>query len=175
MVPNAVENQVVTLPTLAEILLGVINDVLRADGSHHVHIPRAAYAGHIRAERLGDLHSERTHASRRTVNQDLLPRLNLSLVAKTLQCRECRHRHGSRFLKRHVIWLHGQVRLGSTRILGKRPTARSEHLVAWFELRYVPANRFDLAGHSTPGSPRLCDPWFAPPEQYAKYVRHAPH
>jgi len=26
-------------------------------------------------------------------------------------------------------------------------TAHAEHLVAWFELGYVPANGFDLAGH----------------------------
>jgi hypothetical protein len=38
-----------------------------------------------------------------------------------------------------------QGRLGSTRILGKRPTAHAEHVVVWFELRNVPANRFDLA------------------------------
>src|SRR6059058_2680351 len=102
MVPNAVENQivslVVTLPAFSEILPSIVKDLLCADRSHHVHILCAAYAGHICAERLGDLHSERTHASRRTVNQDLLTRLNLSLVAqaaytqaaqtKTLQCGE---------------------------------------------------------------------------------------
>ena|SRR5205085_1727360 len=81
MVPNAVENQIITLPRFGEILLGVINDVICADGSDHVHIPRTAYAGDFCAERFGNLHSERTHASRRTVDQDLLSRLNLSLVA----------------------------------------------------------------------------------------------
>src|SRR5216683_7734087 len=127
MVSNAVENQVVTLPTFGEILSSVINDVIRADGSDHVHIPRTAYASNIRPEPLGDLHSERTHTSRRTVNQDLLARLNLSLVAKTLQCGECRHRCRSRLLKRHVIWLDDQCGLGSTCILGKGPAARAEH------------------------------------------------
>jgi hypothetical protein len=43
------------------------------------------YAGHIRPERPGDLHSVRTHATRRTVNQNLPHRLNSSLVAQTLQ------------------------------------------------------------------------------------------
>jgi hypothetical protein len=55
-----------------------------------LHIPRTTYARHLCAEGFGDLHSERTYASRRTVNQDLLPRLSLSLVAQTLQCGECR-------------------------------------------------------------------------------------
>jgi hypothetical protein len=63
------------LPAFGEILLRVINDPIRADGSNHLHILRTAYADHIRAERSGDLHSERAHASRRTVNQGLLPRL----------------------------------------------------------------------------------------------------
>src|SRR5271166_3252655 len=151
MVQNAVENYVVALPTFGEIFLRVVNEVIRADGSDHVHVPRTAYANNLCAERLGYLHSERTHASRRTVNQDLLSRLNLSLVAKTLQCGQCRKRHRSRLLKRHVIRLHDQSRHGSTHILGKGPLAvdpdfgtrivrvtdtRAEHLVAWFELRY---------------------------------------
>src|SRR6266550_5117172 len=175
MVPNAVENQVVTLPTFGEILLDIINDTICADGSHHLHISRAAYAGHIRAERLGDLHRERTHASRRTVNQDLVLRLNLSLVAqaaqtKTLQCGECRNRHRSRLLKRHVIGLQDQCRLGSTHILGKGSFAGAEHRVAWFELGYVPANRFDLAGHIMAYS---CLLWFAQAGHYADHVRRA--
>jgi hypothetical protein len=92
MIPYGVEKKVVTLPTRGEILLGVVNDPICADGSNHVHIPGTAYAGHIRAERLGDLHGERTHASRCTIDEDHLPRPNPSLVAKTLQSRESRNR-----------------------------------------------------------------------------------
>src|SRR5215831_12238085 len=102
MVHIAVENQVVTFPTLREILLGVINGMICADRPDQPYIPRAAHASDLRTERLGDLHRERTHASRRTVNQDLLPRLNVSLVPKTLQRSKCRHRYGSRLLKRHI-------------------------------------------------------------------------
>src|SRR5271170_6963159 len=168
MIPYGVEKKAVTLPTRGEILLGVVNDPICADGSNHVHIPGTAYAGHICAERLRDLHSERTHASRCTIDQDLLPRLNPSLVAKTLQSSECRNRYTSRLLKRHVIRFHDQGRfhesrrLASTRILGKCPTACAEDRVAWFELRYVPANRFNLARHV---NAELFDLWFAQPEQ----------
>src|SRR5215467_2059909 len=108
MVHITVENKVVTLPTFHEILPGVINDMIRADRSDQVHIPRAAHASNFCAERLGDLHRESTHSSRRAVNQDLLPRLNVSLVAKTLQRSKCRHRYGSRLLKRHIGWLDDQ-------------------------------------------------------------------
>src|SRR5438477_4534967 len=183
MVPNAVENQIITLPRFGEILLGVINDVICADGSDHVHIPRTAYAGDFCAERFGNLHSERTHASRRTVDQDLLSRLNLSLVAKTLQCGECRHRCRSRLLKRHVIRLHDQYGLGNTCIVREGPLGdpdsdtrtlrvtdtHAEHLVAWFELGYVPADRFNLAGHINAQS---CDLWFAQSGHYATAAFH---
>jgi len=37
-------------------------------------------------------------------------------------------------------------------MLGKGPLAPAEHLVAWFELRYLPAHRFNLAGQITPGA-----------------------
>src|SRR5712691_10877114 len=161
------ENEVVTLRAFGEILLGVINDAIGADGAYHLHLPRTAHAGHICAEGLGDLHSERTHASPGAVDQDLLPRPNLSLVAKTLQCRKCRHRYRSRLLKRHVIGLHDQCGFASARILGKGSAAHAEHLVAWFEMRHVPADRFDLAGHITSRS----HPWFAQPEYNAKEVR----
>ena len=44
------------------------------------HIPRAAYAGNFCAERRGDLHGERTHTSRGTVNQNRLSWLNAPLA-----------------------------------------------------------------------------------------------
>src|ERR1035437_3713699 len=151
MIRHEVENQVVVLSTFREILLGVINDVICADGSDHVNVPRTAHARNFRTERFGDLHSERTHTSGRTVDQDLLPRLNLSFVAKTLQGCESRQGNRSRLFKRRVIRFHGQYRLGSTYILGKGPAAQAEDRVTRLELRYIPANRFDLARHMTAG------------------------
>src|ERR1700721_1654011 len=178
MIPDSVEKKVITSPAPGEILLGIVNDPIYADGSNHVHISCTAHAGHICAERLGDLHSERTHASRCTIDQDLLPRLNLSLVAKTLQSGECRNRYTSRLLKRHVVRFHDQRRfhdsrrLASTRILGKCPTACAKHRVAWFDLRYVSANRFNLASHV---NAEVFDLWFAQPEQYTNDERPACH
>jgi hypothetical protein len=52
MVPHVVENQVVSLPAFGEILPGVIDDAVRAEGLHHARILRAADAGHLCAERL---------------------------------------------------------------------------------------------------------------------------
>src|SRR6266446_10747880 len=113
MVRNAVENHVVTLLPLGEILLGIINDPICADGPEHVQIPRAAYAGDICAEGLGDLDRECPHASRRTVDQNLRSRRNLSLFAqaaspKSLQYRQSRDRYRSGLLKRHILLLPGK-------------------------------------------------------------------
>src|ERR1700704_5243611 len=151
MIRHEVENQVVVLSTFREILSGVINDAIRSDGSDHFNVPRTANAGDFGAERLGDLHSERTHASCRTIDQDLLARLNFSRIAQPLQGSESCHWYSSRLLKRCVFRLHYQFRLGSTGILGKGPTAPAEPRVSRLEMRNVAADCFDLTCHVTPG------------------------
>src|SRR5260370_11375958 len=87
MVANAVEKNVVALfvagPTFGEILFSVINDMIRADGPYHVQIPGAANAGHLRAEGLGDLHSEGTDATGGSVNPNLQPRLDALVFSQT--------------------------------------------------------------------------------------------
>src|SRR5215212_2184325 len=172
MVRHEVENQVVLLSTFREIISGVINDVICAEGSDHFNVPRTANARNFRAERLGDLHSEGTHPSCRTVYQDLLLRLNLSFVPKALQGSESRQRDRSHLLKQRVIRFHDQCRLGSTRILGKGPTAQAEHRVARLELGYEASNRFDLTSHITPGPIALS---FAQRRQYAELLCGARH
>ena len=87
------------LPIFGEIFLSVINDMVCPDRAYHVQIPRAAHASHFSPERFGNLHRKRTHTTRRTINQNLLPGLNLSFVAKTLQGDDCRHRYGRCFLE----------------------------------------------------------------------------
>src|SRR5271163_2025402 len=108
MVPNAVEKQVIAFCTLCEILSCVVDNAICTDGPDHVEIPGAAYAGDIRTERLGNLHSECPHTSRSTVNQDLQTCLDAPLVAKTLQCGIGGHRYGSCLLKCHVSRLRDQ-------------------------------------------------------------------
>ena len=109
-------------------------------------ISRAADAGHICAERLGDLHRERAHASRRAVDQDLLSRLDLALVAQTLQGGDRRDGNGGRLLKGDVgrFQRDGAIR-ANTHILGEGAVPPAEYLVARLELRHVPADCFDRA------------------------------
>src|SRR5882762_2194891 len=108
MVRHEVEDHVVMLATGGEILSRVINDLICADGPDHFHIPRTANAGNFSTKYLRNLYSERTDASGGSIYQDLLARLNLSLVAKRLQGGESSHRRSSRLLKRHVVRLHRQ-------------------------------------------------------------------
>src|SRR5258708_7412519 len=53
--------------------------------------------------------------------------------------------------------------------------ADPKNFVTSFELRYVPANRFNLARHINAGPTRPCSFWFAQPEYNAKNVRHTFH
>jgi len=58
--------------------------------------------GHVGPERFGKLHGERAHASRGPVDQDLLPRLNVSLVAECLEGGASGDGHGRGLLERDV-------------------------------------------------------------------------
>src|SRR5215468_1640869 len=120
-------------------------------------------------ERLGDLHSKGGYASRRAVDQNLLPRLNLFFVTTSLQCSQRRERHRSRLLERQVIGLPRQCRLGNAYILGQRPAAQAEHWVTWLELGHSPANCLDFTGHVRAQSRHL---WLAQPRSDTKHVGH---
>ncbi len=107
-IPHAVEEQVVSLLVSGEVLVRVVDDVVRAEGSREVHVPRAADARHLRTERFGDLHGEGAHASRSSVDEDALSRLEPSMVAEPLQCREPRDWNAGRLLEREAIRLDDQ-------------------------------------------------------------------
>ena len=50
VIADIVQDQVITLAALGEILLRVIDDVIRPDGADQVQVSRAAYTGDLRAE-----------------------------------------------------------------------------------------------------------------------------
>src|SRR5712692_5490164 len=102
MISDSIKNQVITLSAFGEIFLRVINHMICANLAHHVQIPGAAHTGDFSTERFGNLNSKSTNATRCPMDQNLLPLLNLSSVAKTLQSRECRYRDGCGRLKRKV-------------------------------------------------------------------------
>ena len=139
------QDQIVTLPTFCEIFPGVINDMVCANRSRRVHIPRAAHGSDFRPEGFGNLDRECTHATRSAINQNLVATLDPSLITKTLQGSACRNWYRCCLLERTIGWLQRQFIFNSTHILGKPSpceTGYPEHLVAWLKLLYVSANRF---------------------------------
>jgi hypothetical protein len=89
------------------------------------YIPRAANTGHVRPERFGDLHGERTHTSRRSVDQNLLPRAESVLYREGPAGADCRHRHGCRLLECEAGRFQRQLIFVSTHILSEGASAPS--------------------------------------------------
>ena len=145
MVANVIEDHVVLLVALGEILFRVIDDVIGANRSDKIDIPSAANRRDLRAKRFGDLHGECSNTSGRAVNENLLPGLNFSL-AQALQRNEPGQRKGGCLFKCDVGRFRGQRSFASACILGQTSATEAEDFVARFELGYVFADRFHLAG-----------------------------
>src|SRR5215472_7612793 len=75
-----VDERVITLAAPGEVFLCVIDDMVRAERPDQLHLGSAADAGHLGAERFGDLHSEGAYAACRPVDQNFLLCLDPSLV-----------------------------------------------------------------------------------------------
>ena len=88
------------------------------------------HAGDLGAERLGDLHGERAHAAGRAVDQDLLPGLDLAVIAQELQGGRGGHPDGGRLLEREVGRLRQRSGPPARRVLGEGAGAPAEHVVA---------------------------------------------
>src|SRR6266511_3046695 len=112
-----------------EVRLRVVDDVVCSDRPDHVDVPRAADAGYLRPERLGDLHGERAHAPRRAVDQNLLARPNLALVAEPLQRGDRRQRHRRRLLEGQAGRLRRDC-VANAHVLGESSASPTEHLIA---------------------------------------------
>lgn len=71
-------------------------------------------------------------------------RLDLSVVAESLQGRDGRDRNGGGVLERHVGRLRHEVVLSRERVLGEGAIAPAEHLIAGLEPRHVRADCLDV-------------------------------
>src|SRR5437868_10296469 len=92
--------------------------------AHYVQIPRAAYDGDFSPKRFCKLHRKRTDTTTRTMNQHLLPLLNVSFIAKALQGGESRLRDGCCFLKRYIGRFQNQCIFRNSYIFGKTAKTR---------------------------------------------------
>src|ERR1700677_3532082 len=104
-------------PTLREIFKSVINDMICADRSRSVHIPRAAYGSDLSPERLGKLNRECTDTARCAIDENLLPSLDPSVITKTLKGSDAGHGYGCCLLERYVAWLCRQTILTGAHVL----------------------------------------------------------
>src|SRR3972149_9251286 len=100
MISVSSKNQVILLPILGEIFLGIVNHMIGPKRARLLQIPRAAHGSDFSAERFGYLHRKRSHPTRCPIDQNLLPRMNLSFIAQTLQGSEGSHWYSRCFLKR---------------------------------------------------------------------------
>src|SRR5258708_32437318 len=110
------QTQIILLPIAGEIFFCIVNDMVCTHRACHVQIPRATHGRDFSPERCGYLHRERTDPTRRTVDQNLLPRLYLSFIAKTLQRDERRLMDGCCFLKREIRRFQDQSILSNRNI-----------------------------------------------------------
>ena len=129
VVRHVVEDEVVLLAALGEVFLRVVDDVVRADRADQLHVPRADDRGHLGAEGLGDLDREGADAARGAVDQDLLARVDLAVVAHGLEGDETGHRHGRCLLEGEARGLGRKLVLSRGRVLGVRALGRSVDLV----------------------------------------------
>src|SRR5260370_13988121 len=143
MVSHVVEDEVVALPTLGEVLVRVVDDMVCTDGEDHVHVLRPADTGDRGAVGLGDLHRERSNASRGTIDQDLLARLDLCLIAKKRQGSDCGHTDCCGLLEGEIGRLEQEVVLACRCVLGKGSRAPAEYLITRSEVCDAAAPRLD--------------------------------
>ena len=129
----------------------VVDHVVSADRADQVHLGRATHAGHLRAERLRDLHRERAHAYGRADDQHGLPGLHLPLVTHGLQGGGTGDRNRGGLFESEVRRLRDQLVRLRDRDLGERTAlGRTHHLVARLEGRSS-LGRIGLLIHSTAG------------------------
>jgi hypothetical protein len=102
----------------------------------------------VRSERFRELNGEGAHASRRTDDQDLLPWLDSSVIAQTLQGGQRGQRYGRRLLERQVGRLQSQAFFRDTGVFGEATRHdMGEYLITRAKPRHALADRLDLPCH----------------------------
>src|SRR5215211_3812055 len=132
----------------------------------------AADAGHLGAERLGELDREAAHPARGPDDHDLLAGLDPSGVTQRLEGGEAGDGNGRGLLEGEVGRLLCQLALGDRGVLGKGPLAPAEHLVTRLQPGHVGADGLDAPGHVEARNWVL---WLAQPVPQAGHVGQALH
>src|SRR5260221_10136208 len=101
MIPVYGSDQVVALSIFGEIFFCVINDMSCPKLAYKVQVPRAAHGCNFSDEHFSKLHRKFTNATRRAINENLLPALNVPFVAQGLYSGQCRDSYGCLLLERN--------------------------------------------------------------------------
>jgi hypothetical protein len=133
------------------VVVGVVDDVVGADRGDQVGLGRAAHAGDLCTEGLGDLHGERADAARCAGDQHVLAWPEAPGVAQALQGGQPGDRHGGGLGDGEAGRLAGELVRAGARVLGERTVADAEHLLADREPGDIGADGRDRAGHVEPG------------------------
>src|SRR6266849_3983214 len=96
---DQIEYQIMLPPTLGKVFPGVINDMVCAKRTHEVQLTCVIHPSNFSPVLFGQLHGERTSTTTSAVDQNSLPRLNLSLIANPLEGDHSHLRDGRRFLE----------------------------------------------------------------------------
>jgi integrase len=112
---------------VGDVVAGVVDDLVGADRADQLELGRAGHPGHLRAERLGQLHPERPNPAGRPDDQDPLLRLDLALIPKALEGGEPGDGHDRRLLKAEALRLGRKLVRRSAGVLGEGAVAPAEH------------------------------------------------
>src|ERR1035437_95425 len=166
------KNQIVMPPVLREIFSRIVDHMISAKRFRSIQITRAAHGSDLSSEGLGNLNCKSANAAGCAIDENLLSRLDVSLVAQALKGSERRYRDGRRSLERKAGRLQHHLIFFGAHILRKGPAAPSEDCITRLELGYIPADGFQHPGHinTQPDNFRL-----AQPEHQADEQRFASH
>jgi len=131
-----------------EVVAGVVDDVIGAEGPDQVHLGRATHAGDRGTEGLGDLDRERPHAARGADDQHLLSWLHLGAVSHALHRGDPGDGNRRSLLEGEVCRLAGKQSDSGTGVLGEGAVTGAVNLVARRELGHVRTDGLDDAGQT---------------------------
>jgi hypothetical protein len=125
--------------------------VVGADRGDQIGLGRAADAGDLRSEGLGDLHGVGADAAGRAGDQHVLSWLEAPGVTQALQGGQPGDRDDRGLAEGEAGRFAGELVLAGARVLGERTLADAEHLLADREPGDIGAGRHDRAGHVQAG------------------------
>ena len=161
-VARDIHDPVVAILADGVVVLGVVDDVVRAEPTHEVRLGGAADTGHVCSGGLCDLHGEGAHASRRAVDQHPVCGPDPTPAPQGLQGHDGRLRKGRGLLEGQVGRLVRPGALRGAHVLREGVVSElgqvPEHLIARSEAPDVLADRLDLPGDVEPqaGVPAAC-------------------